>query len=122
MMYARNVSRGKIYYCAKCGDEREVKKFKWCIPCRIAGALRHLLYRNEHIKRRLCTECTDGNHYSNKYKRRLRMCLHHRQYHNEWAANKYEISKRKKICVVCHKRKTTRTVVCDKCTAKRKRK
>lgn len=79
--------RKKLSRCKKCKDEMPDGKYFNCIGCRLAAALRHMLWRHDHIERKLCTECCDGSQFrvrmleGQRKKGRMRKCQHHHEYH-----------------------------------------
>lgn len=100
--------------CTHCLGEKEADQFKWCAVCRVAGALRSALYREDHKKRGLCIVCTETSEYNrSRHAKRVR-CTHHLEYDNALHQARYAKRRAAGLCAYC-KSESPDKYFCDPC-------
>lgn len=102
------------HVCPHCKGRHRDPQYKMCGVCRDLTAAYHRVYRDDHRKRGLCTECIErrrkGEYIPGE---RYMKCQHHIDYHRDWNAE-HRASKRKAgLCVYGACQNRTSSYLCD---------
>lgn len=90
-LFGGSRTRGRI--CTRCGGRhRDAGGFKWCKVCRDLSSATHLVWRHDHIARKLCPECGQAKGHATK------RCERHREYINAWQRAAREKKRDKGLC------------------------